>query len=111
MNPIAGPAAFQRNPDGTATVTTGTGQGQTAVPVFADSPAVLGAVRELPGATSVRGTLDGLVTATLDGTPRRARPAFEVTPGSGTKRFLVEPDGGFAFDFGDGRRQRLTLVP
>ena len=72
---------------------------------------MLGALLELPGATNVRGTLDGLVTATLDGTSRRARPAFEVTPGSGTKRFLVEPDGGFAFDFGDGRRQRFTILP
>jgi sugar lactone lactonase YvrE len=111
LNPITGPPAFTRNPDGTATVVFGTGQGQTAVPVFADIPAFLGAVREMPGATNVRGTLDGLVTATLDGTPRRARPAFEVTPGSGAKRFLVEPDGGLAFDFGDGRRQRLTILP
>jgi hypothetical protein len=92
-------------------VTYGTGQGQTAVPIFADILAVLGAVRALPGATNVRGTLDGLVTATLDGPTRRARPAFEVTPGSGAKRFLVEPDGGLAFDFGDGRRQRFTILP
>jgi hypothetical protein len=41
----------------------------------------------------------------------RLRPAFEVTLGSGTKRFLVEPDGGLAFDFGDGRRQRFAIVP
>jgi hypothetical protein len=111
LSPIADPLAFQQTPDGTATVVFGTGQGQTAVPIFADIPAVLGAVRALPGAANVRGTLDGLVTATLDGKPRRARPAFEVTPGSGTKRFLVEPDGGLALDFGDGRRQGLTILP
>jgi hypothetical protein len=108
----AGPAAFQRNPDGTAAVVYGTGQGQTAFPVFADFPALLAAVRELPGASNVRGTLDGIVTAALDGTPRRARPSFEVTSSpAGPKRFLVEPDGGLAFDFGDGRRQRFTIIP
>jgi hypothetical protein len=41
-----------------------------------------------------------------------SRPAFEVTArGGGTKRFLIEPDGGLTFDFGDGRRQRLTILP
>jgi hypothetical protein len=111
-----GPPAFQRKPDGTATVVFGTGQGETAVPVFADIPAVLEALRapELPGLRGdpqARATLDGLVTATITGRPVRARPAFEVTPGSGAKRFLVEPDGGLAFDFGDGRRQRFTILP
>jgi hypothetical protein len=92
-------------------VTNGTGRGQTAFPAFGDVPAFLGAVRELPGTTIyVRATPDGLLTAALDRTPRRARPAFEVTPGSGAKHFLVEPDGGFAFDFGDGRRQRFMIL-
>jgi hypothetical protein len=60
----------------------------------------------------VRRTLDGLVTATLEGMPRRARPSFEVTSSpAGPKRFLVEPDGGLAFDFGDGRRQRFVVAP
>jgi hypothetical protein len=114
-----GPPAFQRNPDGTATVVFGTGQGQMAVPVFAGIPAVLGAIRQdrLPGFPDIAGdpraagSLDGLVTGRVLGQVMRLRPAFEVTPGSGAKRFLVEPDGGLAFDFGDGRRQRFTLVP
>jgi hypothetical protein len=114
-----GPPAFQRNPDGTATVTYGAGQGQTALPVFADIPLFLGAIRQdrLPGFPDIagdpgaRGSLDGLVTGRIVGQVMRLRPAFEVTPGAGSKRFLVEPDGGFAFDFGDGRRQRFTILP
>lgn len=113
-----GPPTFLRNPGGIATVTYGTGQGQAALPVFADIPVVLGAVRapELPGLQGIAGdpaaraTLEGLVTATITGRTIRARPGFEVLPGSGAKRFLVEPDGGFAFDFGDGRRQRFSIV-
>lgn len=94
-----------------ATITYGTGPGQAAFPLFADIPALLAAAREL-GAADVRATLDGLATATLNGQLLKIRPGFEVTSvPAGTKRSLVEPDGSRAFDFGDGRRQRFTVVP
>jgi hypothetical protein len=89
----------------------GEGQGQPAVPVFVDIPGILAALRESPGTTDVRATLDGLALATQDGRPLRLRPSFEVRSApAGTKRFLVE-DGSPAFDFGDGRRQRFTILP
>ena len=106
---------FYLAPDGTATIAFTNGQSLTAVPLPVDIPRFKATLQAaLPGITDLRVSLDGTVAFTQGGTVRRIRPAFQVSPAPAeAKRAALtpQPDGGFLFDTGEGRRQRFTVVP
>jgi sugar lactone lactonase YvrE len=105
---------FYQAPDGTATIAFTNGQSLTAVPLPVDISRFKAALQALGAVTDVRVNLDGTVTFTQAGTPRRLRPAFEVSPSPAeAKRAALtpQPDGSFLFDTGEGRRQRFLPAP
>ena len=100
------------NPDGSVTITYPDGQRQQIFPLFADLNAFIDHVtRGFPGAL-VTPSLDGTVTVAAGSQTVRVRPDFSVRGSpAGTKRLLLDESGGPMFDFGDGRRQRFTILP
>ncbi len=108
-----GPPGFSFEADGTGTITYATGNRQQVFALFADVAGLLATARAFPGVTQVTANLDGSVTATAGAQTVRVRPNFSVVGGSpgGSKRLLLDESGRPAFDLGDGRRQRFTILP
>jgi hypothetical protein len=103
---------FTGNPDGSVTITYPSGDRQQIFPLFADVRGFLESAAAVPGVTRASPNLDGTVSVTAGDQSLRLRPDFSVRASpAGSKRILLGEPGGPAFDLGDGRRQRFTVLP